>query len=461
MIEKITMRVQQLLLALVGNVGVFAFFAFVLAGFSPSQMFTWYREPVSLISSYVIIPWGAVLWVSRLMRAQQKRLVALDTSILALLLLWIIVPFALRFGITFNNVTSWHEYTVAYFGIYALLREQEPEYRARALDGLCILAAVFSLGLGIALLYCVATTQVFGMEFGPNGFGVYRGGLYAGLHYNITGMIALMLLMLCVTGAARRKHMLAKLAFVVPAVLMCLVVVLTQSRTARIAMLVGLAVSAYGAVCTRVKARALVRHGAGVACGLAVLIGGYAVAGQLTEAAVAHYNGEPAIVASAAAEETIQPTPAPVHLVRDEGEATFTGRTTIWKNLFALWRENPRYLLIGNGVGRTGSQIAQQMGAEAIAVHNTYLQYIADFGLIGFGLLCAFFVVILRPVHHAFFAQSGKGFAGAHGLGGLAVAALVTGLMESAPLGAMTPMNIMLCVALGVLAGEGWLVKER
>ena len=131
---------------------------------------------------------------------------------------------------------------------------------------------------------------------------------------------------------------------------------------------------------------------------------------------------------------------------------------TIWKSLFAFWRENPKVMLIGNGVGRTGSRIVVGTVHEengAVAVHNTYLQFIADFGLIGFALLAAFFAVIARPVLRAFYARGAGRFAGTHALSAMVVAALATGMMESAPLGAMTPMNIMLCLALAMLAGAG------
>ena len=139
-------------------------------------------------------------------------------------------------------------------------------------------------------------------------------------------------------------------------------------------------------------------------------------------------------------------------------DASFSDRTTIWTNLFALWRESPKHLLIGNGVGRTGSRIVAGTVHEengAVAVHNTYLQFIADFGLIGFGLLLAFFAVIARPLLRAFFDRSAGRIAGTHALSAMAVAALATGMMESAPLGAMTPMNLMLYLALAMLVGAG------
>lgn len=463
MIEKITDALRRALLALLDDAGLFAFVAFVFASFSGSGLLKWYQEPIGLISSYVITPWGLILCVRRLARAQERGLHAADTAVLAVLVAWIIVPFALRFGVTFNNISGWHGYTVVFFGIYSMLREEEPARRAHELDRLCALSAALAFALGGGLLYCAATVQMLGLDLTDIGFGVSEGMLWAGQHYNVTGMIAVMLLMLCLTGASRRVHPLAKAAHLIPAAMMAVVVVLTQSRTARLSMLLGLGVLVYGALCTRVRGRALVRHGVGIACAVAVMVVGYAGASALTDAAVAHYNGADTLVASAAAEEAEPAVQTEEHEVRAGVDASFSDRTTIWKNLFALWRENPRHLLIGNGIGRTGSRIVAGTIHEAngaVAVHNTYLQFIADFGLIGFLLLAAFMIIILRPVLRAFYASGEGRFAGAHALCALVIAALATGMMESAPLGAMTPMNIMLYVALGVLAGEGRLVKR-
>ena len=153
---------------------------------------------------------------------------------------------------------------------------------------------------------------------------------------------------------------------------------------------------------------------------------------------------------------------------RDAVDATFSDRTTIWANLFALWRENPRHLLIGNGIGRTGSRIVAgtiHEAAGAVQVHNTYLQHTADFGLIGSALLALFFLTILRPVLRVFFAAGERHRPGYMPLCMLVIACLATGMMESAPLGALTTMNLMLFFVLALLASRGEaldaLVKEE
>ena len=205
--EKLTVRVRGALLALLSDAGLFAFVSFVFAAFGDIGLLEWYQEPLGLISQYVLTPWGVLLVVLRMQRAQDRRLFAADTTVLALLVAWIIVPFAARFGVTFNNIASWHGYAVAYLGLYAMLREEDPVRRARELDRVCALSAALSLVLGGVLLYAVLTVQMLGTQYGGYGFGVDGGMLYAGKHYNTTGMILVVLALLCLTGAARRVTM--------------------------------------------------------------------------------------------------------------------------------------------------------------------------------------------------------------------------------------------------------------
>ena len=127
-------------------------------------------------------------------------------------------------------------------------------------------------------------------------------------------------------------------------------------------------------------------------------------------------------------------------------------------SLFRLWADNPKYLLIGNGVGRTGSQVVVGTMHEAlggVSIHNTYLQYIADFGLIGFVMKAVFLLLVLRKAVAVFFAAGKRTCAGGRSLCMAVVACLVTGMMESAPLGGMTPMNLTLYFALAQLMAMG------
>ena len=58
-------------------------------------------------------------------------------------------------------------------------------------------------------------------------------------------------------------------------------------------------------------------------------------------------------------------------------DSTFSDRTSLWSNLFTYWKENPKYLLLGNGAGQTGSRIVAGTIHEANGnafVHNAYLQ---------------------------------------------------------------------------------------
>ena len=127
---------------------------------------------------------------------------------------------------------------------------------------------------------------------------------------------------------------------------------------------------------------------------------------------------------------------------------------TIWEGLFTFWKDDPKAMLIGNGVGRTGGIVVENISwnqLSGITMHNTYLQFIADFGLVGFALLCLFFLTILAPCLRTFFA-AGRRVDGRLSMGMAVVAILITGMMESAPLGELTSMNVVLFFALAILA---------
>jgi O-antigen ligase len=294
------------------------------------------------------------------------------------------------------------------------------------------------------------------------GFGVFNGAhLCAGIHYNVTGMSALCCTMFSLAGLCRSKNSIMRFAYLLATVFMVILVVLTQSRTARYALIVSLAAGVYGWFVARgfIRRRWL-SHAAGLAAAALLLVCAYQGASMLTSAALRHYaqsdeTAQIPFVSAAIAQEEAAAAPAKEgKQARKAVDATLSGRTDIWRNLFKLWKENPKYLLIGNGIGRTGSQIVAGTIHErngAVAVHNTYLQFIADFGLIGFGFMAAFLALLAAPVVRSLFSAGSQGY---RPLGMLVIAALMTGMMESAPLGAMTPMNMALFFVLALIAGR-------
>ncbi len=449
------------IMALISDESLYLLFAFLFAGVLNSDLFVWQREQIDLLDRYVMIPWGIMLCVLRLVRADAKTLMKPDTGLLTLLFLWVTAPFLLRFGVTFNNITSAVGHAVAFFAVYATTREEAPQSRDAMLNRLCAGFALLSFVWGGMLLLSAWTGYTF--EHGAEIFGVTaQGMLQAGVHYNHTGMSSITMLMMCLVGVSRARGWPARIACAVPAAMMALVVVLTQSRTARYSMLLAFAVGTYGALCVRLAfRRAWLRPIAALAAACAVLVGGYVGADRVTEAALAHYSGRTPIIAQAAVEEAeAEAGEAPLGQepvdARVAVDATFSDRTNIWRNLIDLWKEEPKYMIIGNGVGRTGSRIVEDTiheSAGAVAVHNTYLQLVADFGLIGAGMLLAFFAVVFRPALRVFFAPPDG--SGGRALCMLVTAVLATGMMESQPLGAMTPMNMMLYYALAVLCAKG------
>ena len=464
--------VRDTLLAFFGNEGLFLLMAFISAAVLGNDALGWYREQTGAVYSFIVVPWGAALCLRRLqLRAGSVRQTGADVTALFVLYVWLVVPFAIRFGATFNNMSAWYGYGVMYFGVYASVSEQRGEGRARKMAltaGLFALLAVIWSGV---LLYCAATGTQYGVDFGRTVFGVSEGYLYAGLHYNTTAMIALSLCGMCWVASACTPIKAVRWLYVIPAVMNMAVIVLTQSRTSRYALLLALAFGAFDIVRRALKKRAgWMSVLAALACAAVVLVGGFEVCSRATVAALTYYeqlaeDGQAVslIPAAAAEEEPAEPpqleagqaaeAPQPEVTTRAAVDSTFSDRTNIWKNVFKLWKAEPKLMLIGNGVGNTGRKIVEGTIHEengAVTVHNSYLQWTADFGLIGAALQLVFLVIALRQALRVLLAE--KRQSGALALCMCVAAALAVGLMESTTLGDMTPTNLVFMYALAQLS---------
>ena len=483
MINQIAARVRRILLSAAGNVSLFVTTSFFVTGLLILGPSPWWRMYVDLFESYVLIPWGMALCLLRLEQREKMDCAKTrwDINVLFVLLIWLVVPFAMRFGPTFNNVASWYNHTVLFFGIYALTAEASAAKREELFDLAALLFSACSLVLGAVLMYCVVMIKKYGdAQFA---FGICDGiYLCANGHYNTTGMIAVCCALMSLAGAARLKKMPLRIMSVLSVVLMTLTAVLTQSRTARYALIVGYALMAYGELAARLRVkRAFLRHAAALAAACVVAVAGYGAADMISDAAIAHYNRaqqkrvEVSLVPIAAAEENTQEakaesTPKPAkakvktYRARKAADSSFSGRTAIWRNLFQRWKDYPKYLIMGHGIGRIGGMVTENTiheGREAVSIHNTYLQFIADYGLVGFGLLCVFFALIAVPLVRVFFACGTQALPGYRALCAIVAASLLTGMMESAPLGAMTPMNIVFFFALALLCAAGCDMKKE
>lgn len=469
--------IRRAMMAIAGNEALYLFAAFVVTGVLNMGPMGWYGEAVDLAYSYIVLPWGLALCLLRLARRTQDDGAPerIDIALLFALLAWIVVPFAIRFGLTFNNVTSWQGSLTAFFGIYAMAAETDADRRERHFNLACRLFAALGLVMGAALLWCAWKVTAIGEGIGGYGFGIVDGMyLCHGVHYNHTGMIAVCMVSLALAGMGRSKNPAAKALCLVSAVMMSAVAVLTQSRTSRYCIVIALAAAAYSIVLRRMKPKRMaLRQIAAIACAGAVAVCSYGAAKVLSDAALAHYTAQrerataemadnaqgetPEDAAMMAQSEPAAQTAAPeaaqgqpVIEARAAVDGTLSGRTDVWKNLIDYWKRNPKYFLIGNGTGRTGSLVVEGTIHEAngaVMIHNAYLQYIADYGLIGFMLLMAFAASILPRVLRAFFDPK----PGELGLCMMVLCNLFTGLMESQPLGAMTPINMVFFFALGML----------
>lgn len=525
--------IRDIMLAVFGNEALFLIVAFLYATLGDNAIAAWYREPVSLLYGYIVIPWGAALCLLRLQRrAASLEPARADVVTLFVLYLWILVPFAIRFGFTGKNATAWYGYAVMFFGIYASISERKQREREMLMATMSVLSAVFAYVFCGALLFCAWSGTIYVADLGPFGFGVVEGWLCSGVHYNITGMIVISLCMMCVMGVGYYRNILLKLFCLIPAVMSMAVIVLSQSRTSRYALLAVLAAAAFDgvrrALCRRNVAAGLL---AAVLAGAVVLGGGYWGADRMTRAAIAHYNQlaydaalqaalaeqaeaqptEPSAEETTAAEEPTEPSAeemtaeapvepsaeeapeaqptepsaeeAPVEAVEPSAEevseasveataepavpeiqisevqarvlantdGSFSNRTDIWRAVFMLWRDNPKMMMIGNGVNQTGHKIGQYISwTDGVAVHNAYLQWAADFGLIGLVPQIVFLAIAVWQTIRVFFAS--KRPRGALGLCMMAFAGLLIGMMESATLSAMLPINLMFMFALAQLS---------
>lgn len=467
-------------LSVIENECLFMFANFLVIGVLTMGPLRWHQEAVNMVDRYILIPWGVALCALRLKRNSERIDMPrrLDLDILFILALWVVVPFGLRFGLTFNNVGSWHGFIVAYFGIYAMTSEEPAKRRDQLLDLATGLFGLLSLVLGAAALYCALHAAEFGKGVSEFTFGVAKDGmLRIGQHHNTTGMIAMLCALMCLTGMSRSRHLAMKLGYVLGACLMAILAVLSQSRTSRYSLLAALALAAYGALaCGGWHKKALVRHGAGLLAGAVILAGGYIACSALTDAALEHYayvragvrqEASVSLIAAASAEQAGEKeapakkdAPAKkvkVQKARGAGDSSFTGRTLIWKNLFGIWKENPKHFLIGQGVGRTGSRVVEGTLLEkegAATMHNTFLQFAADYGLIGLALLCAFLALLVVPCLRVFFAHGAAAMPGGRMLCALVAACLMTGMMESDPFASMRFCNITLLFAFAMIMGR-------
>lgn len=469
--EKMMNAVRHRVYSFVSNEAAYLFCAFVFATVFSSSLFFWYSEKLSVFSRFVVIPWGTALCLLRMSR-RESDLTKANREMLPLHLLfaWVLLPFLYRFGITYSVISSAQGYMTVFFVFYAMTREAEKARRDTMLDWLCGGFAVLSFIWAGMLLLCALTVQSYDIYPGAERFGVAYGSfLQAGVHYNTTAMDCLCMMMMCFVGVSRRKNKAARLAHLIPGVMMLLVVVLTQSRTGRYAALLALAAGAYGwlQAVLPLKRRALA-HAAALAAAAAVAISGFFAAGAVTDMALAHYTGAQSAVPQAAAEadetQAEEAQAAPKLEARPAVDFTFSERTMLWGNLLNSWKEEPKYLLMGNGFGRTGSKIVAGTSHEesgGAMVHNTYLQLMADIGLIGFLLMMAFFALVAKPVLRVFFARGGQVYPGGRALCMLVIGIAATGLMESQPLCPMTSMNMMLFYALAVLCAQGSLMEHE
>ena len=498
--KKLVPGVRRVLLSFAGNEAFYMFFAFITASESLLYMspLYWYSPLIDVISSYVVAPWGAALCLLRLERRVRidETGSRADLTLLFLLLMWLLFPFVYRFGPTAKNMICWSNFMILFFGVFASVTEVDSRSFERILDSATMLFAALGLVLGVCALYSAATVQKLfydGYTPGAIGFGLtddMPNMLNYGLHYNISAMISVCCALFALAGFCRSKNAPARLLYLISFAAQLLVVVLSQSRTSRYAMLIALAVGLYGLLNGRLPVtRSAARHAVAIACSLVFLVAGFAGARLLTNLALEHYETVRGERLALEAAQSQPPASDAVEMPSDPGEAfeseaspavqdaantdflvtraaaeedstvtqraaidsTFSQRTIIWQNLLNYWQENPKRLLIGNGMQQTGTLIVEGLDAVTIPVHNAYLQFIADYGLIGFVLLAAFLCLQVPRALRVLCAPKALSKPGDRVFVMLVVAQCMIGLMESVPLAPMSGQSCVLFFSLAAV----------
>lgn len=466
--DRLSALLRKCLLAMVASEGLYLALMMLFIGVLSTDVFMTSGHLIGPMKDYVMTPWsGALLGIYL---AREKRNSGWDIWAITLLMLWLIVPFVIRFGAEYFTMSTAFNYALCFYVLYASVRQSDAQRRARQLDVACAGFCLLSIALGGALLYCAWTGKVFYSYWDTQYFGVVNGQIQHATHYNCTAMLAIVCTMMCLTGLCRSSKKPYAVIYLLGTVIMVLVVVLTQSRTARYALLGTFAVGAWNAAAAYLPVKKWwLRQAAAIACAAVVLVGGYKLSGVITDAALRHYAGAASPIAEAivptaiAEEEATQESAVPLQARSQKADSTFSDRTNIWKNLFNYWKDNPKYMFIGNGASKTQwlihkGTIHEERGS--IAMHNAYLHFAGDFGLIGFGVLAVFMMLILPSVLRVFFAGREKRMPGGCALCMLVLACLATGMMESSPLEALTPMCMALFFALGQLCGAGRDMKK-
>ena len=277
---------RRCLLAVISSEGLFLAIMFLFNGVFSTDLFMAVRYLLAPLEQYVLRPWAGAMLALFLVGRKNG---CLELWPLALVALWLLATFAFRFGTEVSTMEPWLNYTICFFVLYGSVRQADTAHRERQMDIACFGIALISLAVGGALLYCAWTGRTFFSYSDTVYFGVVKGQLQHATHYNTTGMFALSCVMFCVLGLSRSKSVPSALYYLAAAAIMALVVVLTQSRTARYAMLAAFAVGVWSELGDRLRIRrTALRHAAALACAGAVLVGGYALCTLVTNAALAH-----------------------------------------------------------------------------------------------------------------------------------------------------------------------------
>ena len=114
---------HKCLLAVVASEGFYLAIMLLFRGILNADVFMTSNHIISPLLDYVIVPWSGAMLGIYLMREKKKG--GLDIWALVLLILWMIVPFVMRFGPEFFTLSSSLDYALIFFVFYASVRQSD------------------------------------------------------------------------------------------------------------------------------------------------------------------------------------------------------------------------------------------------------------------------------------------------------------------------------------------------
>jgi len=156
--NKLGVKLRRVFVSLLGSEGLFLAVMMLFNGVLSTDYFLTKLQFITPFTDYVLIPWSGLLLGMYLMRENRRG--GLSVWALALLVLWLAVPFSMRFGTDYFTMYSTYGYAICFFVFYASVMGRDAIGRERQLDIACAGVCLIAIVLGGTLLYCAWTGEL-------------------------------------------------------------------------------------------------------------------------------------------------------------------------------------------------------------------------------------------------------------------------------------------------------------